>query len=87
MSNAMTAGTAIGADWVEEKIAQRHQSVRLRLMRELHERHKTQRQKRRDVARLLLAASVVFLGVVMVEFGRKTHALSISTIEHSRNAG
>jgi hypothetical protein len=85
MSNAMTVGA--GADWIEEKIAQRHQSVRLRLMRELHERHKTQRQKRRDVARLLLAASVVFLGVVMVEFGRKTHALSISTIEHSRNAG
>lgn len=68
-------GAAVGGDWVEEKIAKRHQSARLRMMRELHEKHKTQRRKRRDVARVLLAAAVVLTGVVLVEFTRKAAAM------------
>lgn len=83
MSDAM-----VGGAWVEEKITQRHQSVRLRMMRELHGKHKAQREKRRDIARLLLAATVVFLGVVVVEMGRKAIYLSaVATAEHGRFSG
>lgn len=71
MSDAMAGGA-----WVEEKIARRHESVRLRLMREMHQRHKAQRRKRRAVARLLLAAAAVFLSVVVVEMGRKVNTLA-----------
>ena len=67
----------MGGAWVEEKIARRHESVRLRLLRETHQRHMTQRRKRRDVARLLLAAAAVMLGLVVVEMGRKAATLAI----------
>lgn len=79
---------AVSGDWVEEKIAKRHQSVRLRMMREMHEKHKTQRRKRRDVARVLLAASIVLVGVVMVEMGRKAMAINyVHATEYGRSSG
>lgn len=80
-------GPSVSGTWVEEKIAKRHQSARMRMLQEMHERHKTQRQRRRDIARVLLASSVLFLGVVMVEMGRKATHLLTTTTEHSRSVG
>lgn len=70
-----TMTDAYAGGWIEEKIAQRHQTVRLRLMRELHARHKVQRAKRRDYARLALAAALCCLGIATVELGRLAYHL------------
>lgn len=80
---------ATSGDWIENKIAERHQNVRLRLMREMHARHKTRRARRREIARVLLVGSMVFLGVLMVEMGRKaTHLMTtFSTTETTRGNG
>ena len=67
----------MGGAWVEEKIARRHESARLRVLRETHQRHMNQRRKRRDVARVLLAAAAVLLGVVVVEMGRKATTFAV----------
>ena len=66
---------AMGGDWIEEKIAQRHQSARLRVMREMHGRHKAQREKRR-----------VIVGMVVVEMARKAYTFSVTHSEYSRYA-
>lgn len=75
----------MGGAWVEEKIARRHESVRMRLLRETHQRHMSQRRKRRDIARALLAAAAVLLGVVVVEMGRKATTLAIHAVAEQGN--
>jgi hypothetical protein len=68
-ASAEAAMTATG--WIEKRLESRHQAARARL---IHQQRRVNARKRawsRDIARVMLVGSMLMLGVLAVEIGRK----------------
>ncbi len=71
------------AGWIEKRLEARQQAARARLIH--RQRRRTSVKKRvwsRDVARLMLVASVLALGVLATEIGRK----AVTVLNHAGTA-
>ncbi len=58
-------------DWLEDRLEQRRRAARARLAARQSGRNRKRRAVVRDLARLMLVASLLMLGVLAVEIGRK----------------
>lgn len=63
-------------EWIERKLAQRRFNARRRIAARDLETRQRQRVWERDIARVALIGSLLILGVIVIEIGRKaTHLL------------
>lgn len=67
------------AGWIEERLEARHQAARARMIHQHRRSHAKKRGWSRDVARIMLIASMLMLGVLAVEIGRK----AVTVLNHA----
>jgi hypothetical protein len=61
--------TATG--WIEKRLERRHQAARARMIRQHRRVNAKKRAWSREIARMMLVGSMLMLGVLAVEIGRK----------------
>lgn len=65
--------------WIEERLEARRQAARARMIHQHRRTHAKKRGWSRDVARMMLVASMLMLGVLAVEIGRK----AVTVLNHA----
>ncbi|SMH54493.1 hypothetical protein [Azospirillum agricola] len=66
-------------DWIEERLESRREAARTRLMQRQRRAGAKKRAHVRDIARLMLVASLVMLAVLVVEMSRK----AVTVLNHA----
>ncbi len=65
--------------WIEGRLEARRQAARARIIHQHRRTHAKKRGWSRDVARMMLIASMLMLGVLAVEIGRK----AVTVLNHA----
>lgn len=69
-------------DWLEERLERRQRAARARVAARALSKVRKQRVWARDIARVMLAASILVLGVLAVEISRK----AVVVLHHANTA-